>query len=128
MKITLFKYIADCNPQEAYDLMLKEGYKLQHGDKVQLETALANFVNKNGEEGLETLKSVHPDKELFENVEPLQPIISSCDGCALKSADATKPETGKKFNLSEKTINVMIISGAAVFVLTSLVILIRKAK
>ena len=144
MKQTIYTTIAYRNPREAYNFLSENGYNKMKKDPQVIALALADYANKNQELALPKLAAIHPDKELFKSevkqentpiVPPLQPVISNCDGCELKNtfenADAkpTVPkETGKKFSLSENTINILIVSGAGVFVLTAITVLILQSR
>jgi hypothetical protein len=132
MKQTLYTTIAYRNPKEAYNLLAGKGYNKMKKDSQVIAIALADYVTKNQDSALAELAKIHPDKELFQletEAQPLQPIISNCDGCEKLNlnVDAAKQE-GKKFSLSENNINIMIVSGALIFTLTAIVILIRKTK
>jgi hypothetical protein len=128
MKQTLYTTIADRNPREAFNFLAEKGYNKMKKDPQVIAVALADYVTKNQETALAELAKIHPDKELFQpEVQPLQPILSNCDGCEKLNADAPKQE-GKKFALSENNINIMIVSGALIFTLTAIVILIRKTR
>ena len=141
-KQTIYTTIAYRNPREAYNFLAENGYNKMKKDPQVIAVALADFANKNQELALPKLAAIHPDKELFKTevkqetapiVPPLQPIISNCDGCEYKNVDAPKPavtpkETGKKFSLSENTINILIVSGAGVFVLTAITVLILQSR
>jgi hypothetical protein len=135
MKQTIYTTIAYRNPKEAFNFLAENGYNKMKKDPQVIAVALADYVNKNKESALPKLAELHPDKELLHEISnppPLQPIISNFEGCdaceKFKNVDAPKVETGKKFSLSENTINIMIVSGAAVFALTAIAILITKAR
>lgn len=127
MKVNVYTYTAHKNPKEAYALVKKEGYDCKIGDYNQLAQCLASMVDKQREKGLEKLATVHPDKELFMPAAPATQ--KNCIGCeGYKSADATTTTDGKKFTLSEKTVNLMIVAGAGVFTISMIVILLKKIK
>ena len=150
-KYTVYHTIAFRNPREAYNMLAENGYRKMKKDPAVIQAALADFVNKHKEEALAKIAKIHPDKELFEKepgqenpelIEKNQPgAMKSCDACDLKTADGeckfkgadakppvTKEPAGKKFALTEKSTNILIMAGAGVFVITALVYLIKKAK
>ncbi|MDD5358422.1 MAG: hypothetical protein PHX80_04695 [Candidatus Nanoarchaeia archaeon] len=117
----IYNYIACKNPSEAWKLLKTEDIDVPKS-KPHVALALAEYANKNGEVALEKIAQIHPDKELIlkyakEEKSEKQPDI-------MKSAEGE----GKKFNLNPNTINILIVAGATVFTLTSIVLLVRAAK
>jgi hypothetical protein len=151
-KHTIYHTIAHRNPRGAYNFLAENGYKNMKKDPTVIQAALAEYALKHQDSALPKLAELHPDKELFEkekDTEKIQPEqhnadaeserydeIRSCDGCKMKSADGDCPfknadapkETGRKFSLSDKTVNRLIVVGGLVFVVASLAIIIRKTK
>lgn len=67
--ITIYEYYAYSCPQEAYDLLSKDGGGYQRPQSPdELESQLKDYVNKNGEKGLKALAEIHPDKDLIKSV------------------------------------------------------------
>jgi len=67
--ITIYEYYAYTCPQEAYDLLSKDGGGYQRPQSPdELESQLKDYVNKNGEKGLKALAEIHPDKDLIKSV------------------------------------------------------------
>jgi hypothetical protein len=130
MSSKIYQYTADQNPQEAYDLLINEGYKNMPKDKKMIHIGLMDIVKKEGEEGLKKIAMIHPDRELIlsttENKTDKEAIMN-CDGCnKYQNATGNPEESGKKFTFSEKNINMVIAASAIVVVFTSLAVIIRK--
>jgi hypothetical protein len=134
-KRNVYQYISCHNPQAVYDLLVRAGYQNVPKDKQVIAQLLAEFVLSNGEAGLKEMMLIHPDREMIlatfpknatgikeENGEFIscKGKLMNCDGCPFKSADA-EPE---KKQISEKTINILIISGTVILgsVLLTLII------
>ena len=66
--ITIYEYYAYSCPQEAYDLLSKDGGYQRPQSPDELESQLKDYVNKNGEKGLKELAEIHPDKDLIKSV------------------------------------------------------------
>jgi hypothetical protein len=66
--ITIYEYYAYSCPQEAYDLLSKDGGYQRPQTPDELESQLKDYVNKNGEKGLKALAEIHPDKDLIKSV------------------------------------------------------------
>ena len=66
--ITIYEYYAYSCPQEAYDLLSKDGGYQRPQSPDELESQLKDYVNKNGEKGLKALAEIHPDKDLIKSV------------------------------------------------------------
>jgi len=128
MKISLYRYIAGQNPKAAHELLIKEGYKNMPKDKNTISIGLADLVNKGGEKALQKLAEIHPDKMLFDEKSPAFTKEKNCCGADSHWENATGSTPTGKFKLTPNTINVMIISGVALFAITSIVILIKKTK
>jgi hypothetical protein len=117
----IYSYIACKNPAEAWKLLKNEDVDVPKS-KPHVALALAEYAKKNGEVALEKIAQIHPDKDLIlkyvkeEKVEKKPEIMKSAEG------------EGKKFNLNSNTINLLIVSGAVVFTLTSIVLLVKAAK
>lgn len=64
--ITLYEYIATNVPSDAHFTINKfDNYRMARSPK-ELEYQLKNFVKKFGENGLNALAEIHPDKNLLE--------------------------------------------------------------
>jgi hypothetical protein len=117
----LYNYISCKNPAKAWKLLKSEGIDVPKS-KPHISLALAEYAKKNGESVLGKIAQIHPDKDFIleyakeEKVENKPEIMKSAEG------------EGKKFNLNPNTINLLIVAGATVFTLTSIVLLIRAAK
>jgi hypothetical protein len=150
MKPTLFHYISLRNKQGGLDVLKKAGYVTPPKNPKMMADMLADYFKKDGEKAAEAIASIHPDKEMIlktcaKPVEVLKQGADgeleqskeylSCDSCPHKcqdfcGADAAEAKPTKK-GLSEKTINTLIISGAAVLALgliASIVVSVFKPK
>jgi len=124
-KPNIFNYIACQNPAEAWKMLQREGIDVPK-NKNAVALAMAEMVMEQGEEAEKKIADIHPDRDLImksvtieKEPEPMnepEPMASA------------EGEEGKKFRLDNNTINLMIVSGAVVFTLTSIVLLIRAAK
>jgi hypothetical protein len=65
--ITIYEYYSHTCPQDAYNLLSKDGYSRPQSPD-ELESQLKDYVNKNGEKGLKQLAEIHPDKDLIKSV------------------------------------------------------------
>jgi len=82
-KITIYDYIASRVPSDAHFLINKYGKYRRARDQRELAYQLKDFVRTFGENGLNELAKIHPDKNL---------INSHCESC----------ETNKKLLAEEK--------------------------
>ena len=76
-KITLYEYLASSVPSDAHFVINKYGNYRRARDKRELEYQLKNFVKQFGENGLNALAEIHPDKQLLQ---------MNCEGCKTKQA------------------------------------------
>jgi hypothetical protein len=65
-KITLFDYLASSVPSDAHFVINKFGNYRRARDKKELSQQLRNFVKEFGENGLNALAEIHPDKNLLQ--------------------------------------------------------------
>lgn len=65
-KITLYEYLATNVPSDAHFVINKYGNYRKARDRRELEYQLKNFVKTFGENGLNALAEIHPDKQLLE--------------------------------------------------------------
>jgi hypothetical protein len=69
MAITLYDYLASQNPKEAYQVMIDSGLDVPNPRSArQLANMLKRFVRKGGDEAIEALAKIHPDKDLIEAI------------------------------------------------------------
>lgn len=69
MAITLYDYLASQNPKEAYQVMIDSGLDISYPrSATQLANMLKRFVRKGGDEAIEALAKIHPDKDLIEAI------------------------------------------------------------
>ena len=74
-KITLYEYLASSVPSDAHFVINKYGNYRRARDKRELEYQLKNFVKQFGENGLNALAEIHPDKQLIQ---------MNCENCKTK--------------------------------------------
>ena len=104
--MNVYLYIAENNPDEAYEICKKYGY-FNINSMEELANCLKSIVAENGQDSLEEIFNIHPEKEVileifdkkkvidtkpFEEViesifEKNKPVEKDC-GC-MKNADAT---------------------------------------
>ena len=65
-KITFYEYLASSVPSDAHFVINEFGNYRRALDKKELESQLKNFVKQFGQNGLNALAEIHPDKELLE--------------------------------------------------------------
>ena len=80
-KITLYEYLASSVPSDAHFVINKYGNYRRARDKRELEYQLKNFVKQFGENGLNALAEIHPDKQLLQ---------MNCNGCSAKRENIEK--------------------------------------
>lgn len=107
--MNVYLYIAENNPDEAYEICKKYGY-FNINSIEELADALKSIVAENGQEPLEEILNIHPEKEVILEIfdkkkvideKPLEDIIQKIfdknkpvpmekqDCGCMKSADAT---------------------------------------
>ena len=77
-KITFYEYLATNVPADAHFTINKYGSYRQARSPQELEYQLKNFVKQYGENGLNALAEIHPDKQLME---------LNCSTCKDKSSN-----------------------------------------
>lgn len=75
-KITIYEYLAHNVPADAHFTINKFGSYRKARSPQELEYQLKNFVKTYGENGLNALAEIHPDRKLLE---------INCDACKSKS-------------------------------------------
>ena len=60
--MTVYQYIAENNPDAAYEVCKRYGHYNIH-DLSELSQCLEMIVGQNGEEGLSSIMELHPDKD-----------------------------------------------------------------
>ena len=65
-KITFYDYLASSVPSDAHFVINKFGNYKRARDKEELSRQLRNFVKQFGENGLNALAEIHPDRKLIE--------------------------------------------------------------
>ena len=89
-KITFYEYLASSVPSDAHFVINKFDNYRRARDKRELEYQLKNFVKQFGQNGLNALAEIHPDKEL---------LAINCKSCKqMKDKEKFKEEIGKKFH------------------------------
>lgn len=63
--IPLHYYIAFNKPKEAVQVMEDFGYTVQVRDKSGVASTLAQFIDREGENAIQALAKIHPDRELI---------------------------------------------------------------
>jgi len=143
-ELNIFRYIGYNNPEQAYNLLSKAGYRDIQKNREYVSALLAHFVNQGKDDAFKQMMLIHPDREAFMEtclpavngkkadgiLDPTGEFIScnggkDCASCQYKSADSgvTEPK------LSEKTINLLIIGGSVVLgatLLTLIIVNVRK--
>lgn len=134
-EINVFRYIAYNKPQAVYDILQKAGYTDIKRDKEYIASLLAHYVNREKDAALKEMMSVHPDKETLLELcsKPATGIheetgflnSQGCENCKFKNADAEQGQ--KSFQISERTINLLIIGGSTVLGASLLALIITNA-
>tara|TARA_R110000772_G_scaffold239218_2_gene351253 strand:- start:133 stop:528 length:396 start_codon:yes stop_codon:yes gene_type:complete len=75
-KITIYEYLANNVPADAHFTINKFGNYRKARSPQELEYQLKNFVKQYGENGLNALAEIHPDRKLLE---------LNCESCNSKS-------------------------------------------
>lgn len=131
-KINIFRYIGHNNPKGAYEMLIKAGYENIKKDREYVSALLAHYVANEGEKALAQIMLIHPDKEAIEslNIKKVTgekgngDFLNFNEDCPFKSADGD--EATSKPQLSEKTINMLIIGGSVVLASTLLALIITN--
>ena len=130
--MNVYLYIAENNPDAAYEICKKYGY-FNINSMEELADALKSVVAENGQDSLEEILNIHPEKEVileifdkkkvidtkpFEEViqsmfEKNKPIEKEKDCGCMKSADATPSTTAAPSSVVNQT-NTYILVGALI--------------
>ena len=128
--MNVYLYIAENNPDAAYEICKKYGY-FNINSMEELADALKSVVAENGQDSLEEILNIHPEKEVILEIfdkkkvidtKPIEeviqlmfdknkPIEKDC-GC-MKSADATPSTTTPPSAVVNQT-NTYILVGALI--------------
>jgi hypothetical protein len=127
--MNVYSYIAENNPDEAYEICKKYGY-FNINSMEELANCLKSIVAENGQDSLEEIFNIHPEKgvilEIFDkkkviDTKPFEEVIESMfeknkkdekDCSCMKNADAT-PEKEKPSTVVNQT-NTYILVGALI--------------
>lgn len=106
----MFSYIANKNPQRTWLLLEREEYKRPKSKK-QLAVLLADLF-KRKESSHKDIALLHPDKDFI--------LIAAADKNNMNFAaccpSTVSAEGDKEKKFSEKTLNIIIISGASILI------------
>ena len=127
-KITIYEYLANNVPSDCHFLINKYDNYRKARDSKELEYQLKNFVNKFGENGLNELANIHPDKYLLNVSNPSN--FSNVDGetevkdknLNLQLYKPEIPKEEKKFITENLQISKMLIFGGMILVGLSIII------
>ena len=119
--ITIYEYYAYSCPQEAYDLLSKDGGYQRPQSPDELESQLKDYVNKNGEKGLKALAEIHPDKDLIKSVcECSKNKVEKKENFSNASGNTNIPDSqAEQVNLAK----MMIFGG---FILVGIALIMKK--
>lgn len=130
--MNVYLYIAENNPDEAYEICKKYGY-FNINSIEELADALKSIVAENGQQPLEEILNIHPEKEVileifdkkkvidtkpFEEViqslfEKNKPVVKEKEDCGcMKSADATTTQAPPSAVVNQT--NTYILVGALI--------------
>ena len=130
--MNVYLYIAENNPDAAYEICKKYGY-FNINSMEELADALKSVVAEHGQDSLEEILNIHPEKEVileifdkkkvidtkpFEEViqsmfEKNRPVEKEKDCGCMKSADATSSTTAAPSAVVNQT-NTYILVGALI--------------
>jgi hypothetical protein len=132
--MNVYLYIAENNPDEAYEICKKYGY-FNINSIEELANALKSIVAENGQDSLEEILNIHPEKEVILEIfdkkkvidpKPLEELIQSIfdrnkpvekekDDCScMKSADATESTKQSIQSTVVSQTNTFILVGALI--------------
>ena len=77
----MYDYIASNNTEGAVALCNKYGYNPNPSDIQEISESLKSIVADNGEEGLNSIIDIHPEKEIFVHFIKVRPAGTCGDGC-----------------------------------------------
>jgi len=130
--MNVYLYIAENKPDEAYEICKKYGY-FNINSIEELADALKSIVAEQGQDSLEEILNIHPEKEVileifdkkkvidtkpFEEVmqsmfDKNKPVVEKQDCVCMKSADATPSTSSAPSNVVNQT-NTYILVGALI--------------
>jgi hypothetical protein len=130
--MNVYLYIAENNPDEAYEICKKYGY-FNINSIEELADALKSIVAEQGQDSLEEILNIHPEKEVileifdkkkvidtkpFEEVmqsmfDKNKPVVEKQDCGCMKSADATPSAASAPSAVVNQT-NTYILVGALI--------------
>ena len=64
-KAIFYQYLANVSPEDSMQVMKNFGYTVRARSTGDIAQALRAFANKEGEDGLNALAKIHPDRELI---------------------------------------------------------------
>jgi len=118
--ITIYEYYAHTCPQEAYDVLSKEGGYSRPQSPNELEAQLKDYVNKNGEKGLRELAQIHPDKDLIKSICECSKKAEKKENFSNLNGNSNIPESqAEQINLAK----MMIFGG---FILVGIALIMKK--
>jgi hypothetical protein len=131
MDTTTLIYITHTRKSAANKILRDAGYQRPPANPHEMVMMLQDYIEIGGEEAIRKIMEIHPDRDLFvkalpphaDGVNPAVIVADSplfgCDACKDKlnciAADASIPGQPGVKGLSDRSINLMIISGAVLF-------------
>jgi hypothetical protein len=115
-KVDMFFYVSLNNAVGTKQLAKNEEYPQMPRDPFEGAMVLADIVNKEGPKGLNKIAMIHPDRDLILNSIKQETI----------NADAGTNDEKESKSLSEKTMNLIIVSSAIVLGITLISIIATK--
>jgi hypothetical protein len=131
--MNVYSYIAENNPDAAYEICKEYGY-FNINSMEELANSLKNIVADNGQDSLEKILNIHPEKEVILEIfdkkkvideKPLEEVLQKIfdknkpaekeekDCSCMKSADATSSTTAAPSAVVNQT-NTYILVGALI--------------
>lgn len=134
--VNLYTYVSKCKPSEVDSILKKAGYKKRPRNLKERSFMLSHLVKEDKESALMDIAKIHPDRELILKDMEVNSVGFDCSvekeeapkdlksDIEMKNASGTfipEPKQNfvddeKKQGLSDKTVNMLIVSGSVIFI------------
>lgn len=137
--INLYTYVSKCSPEDVDVILRKAGYKKRPRNLKERSIMLSHLVKEDKESALMDIAKIHPDRELILKDIEVNQISFDCNegkedekvksdrdlktDIEMKNAAGTFIPNKNNFvddeqkqGLSDKTVNMLIVSGSVIFI------------
>lgn len=128
-KLDLYTYVSINNPIGTKELAEKEGYKFVPKNAMQGAMILSDIAYNDKEQGLMKIAMIHPDRELIlKSANNTNKNMSDAQANFLNAESSVNQTVDNKKGISEKTMNLLIISGSVILGITLITIIATSKK